>query len=457
MAFNRIRAGLVAGVSVLGLMASLGANAQTIEDSMASAYNSNPSLLSGRAQLRATDEALPQALAGWRPVVTASGTIGKSVTDAEVLPKNVYQTPRTASLQVTQPIYRGGRTVAGTERAKNQIQAQRARLSQTEQSLLLDVATAYMNVLRDRAIVDLNRNNEQVLNTQLEATRDRFRVGEVTRTDVSQAEARLSGAVADRIAAENTLQVSAATFERTVGAAPGTLNAPRIPEQLLPASVEDAQRLASTDNPNVIASQFDEGAAQKTIDEVRGELLPTLNLVGSVTRQEDNSLSSTGRINQGQIVAQLSVPLYEAGSTYSRVRQAKQTAGQRRTDIDVQRRSAVESATQAYENLESARARIESLDTQIRSNQVALEGVRQEQLVGSRTVLDVLNAEQELLNAQVNRVRSERDYQVAAYQVLASVGRLNARQLSLPVDYYDVEANFNAVKGKWIGAGIPQE
>jgi TolC family type I secretion outer membrane protein len=353
-------------------------------------------------------------------------------------------TPKSYGISVTQPLYRGGRTEAGTERAKNEIQAERARLIATEQQIFLDTATFYVNVIRDQAVVELNANNELVLQQQLQAAQDRFRVGEVTRTDVSQAEARLASVIADKQAAEGQLRSSKASFT------------PIVPLQLIPTSLEEARTLAQANNPAITAAQYDEGVAKLAVDEVRGELLPTVSLVGDVSRRHDQQIG-VERTSSASVTVQVSAPLYEGGSTYSRVRSAKQTAGQRKTDIDTQRRSAVEQATQAYEQMKSAQARIESLAAQIRANEIALEGVRQEAVVGSRTTLDVLNAEQELLNARVSMVRSKRDEQVAAYSLLSATGRLTARQLGLAVPLYDVEENYRAVDGKWLGTGIAQE
>jgi len=449
---------LLVSVSVLGLVGAPGmAAAQTLEEALIAAYQNNPQINSYRQRLKATDEKLPQARAGWRPTVSVSGSIGKNRLESDSYgPKAVELNPKQVSATITQPLYRGGRTEAAIERSKQEIQADRARLISTEQSVLLETTTAYLNVLRDQAVVELNASNQQVLNTQLTATRDRFRVGEVTRTDVSQAEARLAGVVADRINAEGVLETSKATFEKMTGLKVAQLKPPAPPLNQLPASLQEAQELASNGNPSVIASQFDEAAARNSIDEVRGELLPTVSLVGEIAHREGTQIR-TEPVNSAQITAQVSMPLYEGGGTYSRVRAAKQTAGQRRTDIEVARRTAIESATQAYQSLGSARARIESLKSQIRAAEVALDGVRQEQTVGSRTVLDVLNAEQELLNSQVSLVRSQRDALVAAYQLLSATGRMTAQSLNLPVSVYDVEANFNEVSGKWIGTGISGE
>lgn len=460
MVFSARRGILMGSLSaalLLGTMVAVPAMAQTLDQSWTQSYQTNPQLLSGRARLRATDERLPQAQAGWRPTVSTSASVGRLHTEQVSTRTNKQNlTPKSYGISVTQPLYRGGRTEAGTERAKNEIQAERARLIATEQQIFLDTATFYVNVIRDQAVVELNANNELVLQQQLQAAQDRFRVGEVTRTDVSQAEARLASVIADKQAAEGQLRSSKASFTRSTGLEPTNLSTPVVPLQLIPTSLEEARALAQANNPAITAAQYDEGVAKLTVEEVRGELLPTVSLVGDVSRRHDQQIG-VERTSSASVTVQVSAPLYEGGSTYSRVRSAKQTAGQRKTDIDTQRRSAVEQATQAYEQMKSAQARIESLAAQIRANEIALEGVRQEAVVGSRTTLDVLNAEQELLNARVSMVRSKRDEQVAAYSLLSATGRLTARQLGLAVPLYDVEENYRAVDGKWLGTGIAQE
>jgi TolC family type I secretion outer membrane protein len=429
--------GSLSAALLLGTMVAVPAMAQTLDQSWTQSYQTNPQLLSGRARLRATDERLPQAQAGWRPTVSTSASVGRLHTEQVSTRTNKQNlTPKSYGISVTQPLYRGG--IA------------------TEQQIFLDTATFYVNVIRDQAVVELNANNELVLQQQLQAAQDRFRVGEVTRTDVSQAEARLASVIADKQAAEGQLRSSKASFTRSTGLEPTNLSTPIVPLQLIPTSLEEARTLAQANNPAITAAQYDEGVAKLAVDEVRGELLPTVSLVGDVSRRHDQQIG-VERTSSASVTVQVSAPLYEGGSTYSRVRSAKQTAGQRKTDIDTQRRSAVEQATQAYEQMKSAQARIESLAAQIRANEIALEGVRQEAVVGSRTTLDVLNAEQELLNARVSMVRSKRDEQVAAYSLLSATGRLTARQLGLAVPLYDVEENYRAVDGKWLGTGIAQE
>jgi TolC family type I secretion outer membrane protein len=447
-----MRGTLLAAVAACALIPA-SAGAMTLSEALSAAYNNNPTLLAERAQLRATDEQVPQALSGWRPTVQATGSIGGGWSDTnsdDVLGGGSRSSvPRSVGLSVSQPVYQGGRTVAATARAENLVQAERARMVAIEQQVFTDAITAFMDVVQNQAVLDLSVNNEQVLRRQLEASNDRFRVGEITRTDVAQSESRLALAISDRIQAENNLEASRAAFERVVGEPPGRLDAPA-DRVALPSNRQEALTLSAQNNPTVVSALFTEAAAREAVRQVRGELLPDLRIVGNVQRNEDQSIS--GRIsNSASVTAQITVPLYEAGSVYSRTREAQQTVAQRRSQVDDARRVAVQQGTTAWETLQSNRARVESLRSSIRAAQIALEGVQQEAAVGSRTVLDILNAEQELFNARVNLVRAQRDQLVSEFQLAAATGRLTAPDLNLPVQLYDVDKHYQAVRNKWIG------
>ena len=446
---------LLLGV-VLALLAGPGtARALTLEEALSAAYEENPTLRAARAQLRGVNEQVPQELSNWRPTVTFNGSAGQQYIDSNSIPNDEdnVTTPLDAEIVVQQPLYRGGRTAAGTRRAENDVRAERQRLKAIEQDVLFDAVTAYMDVWRDEAVLRLNINNDQVLSRQLEASRDRFSVGEITRTDVAQSEARLAQATADRIQAEGNLAASRAVFREIIGLEPVSLQRPASLGSI-PGNQRDVVGQARVQNPDVQAAEFAERSAR---DEVRvriGELLPTVNLQGSVSRNE-NSTTSESRTEQAQILAQITVPLYQSGFVYSRVREAKQVVGQRRLEIDEARRRAEQEGVSAWERLTTARAQIESFQSQVRSNEIALEGVRQENAVGARTILDILDAEQELLDSQVELVRSERDEVVASYEVLNAVGRLTAGDIALPVEIYDAESDYGAVKDKWFGTSAP--
>ena len=427
------------------------ARGQTLQDALSAAYANNPTLQTSRAQLRVVDENVPQALAGWRPSVTLSGSAGYNQGTARS--RGIYgDTDRqigSGTATVTQPLYNGGRTVAGTRRAENQVLAQRARLLATEQQVLSDTVQAYVAVIRDQETLRLNVNNVQVLQRQLDATNERFRVGEITRTDVAQAESRLAGARATRANAEGTLQTSRATFARLVGVAPERLVAPQ-PLAAPVRSAREAAELASVNAPAVVATLFDEAAGREQIDVQFATLLPQVSLQAQ-TYRSDNTQSPHTRATGEQITATLSVPLYQGGAEYAAVRQARQDAQRLRQVVDDQRRAAMQQATQAWETLVAARAQVDSVRSQIRAAEIALDGVQREAVVGSRTTLDVLNAEQELLNARVTLVQALANVVTNSYALAGAVGRLTAKDLALPVPLYDMEAYYRAVRNKWFG------
>ncbi len=420
--------------------------AETLSEALAAAYSTNPSLIAQQYQLKAVDETVSQALSNWRPNVTLSGDIEREYTrlNTRAADRDQIRTPRNGSLVVTQPLFRGFRTINGLSRAEANVQAQRATLRGFEQGILLQAATAYTAVVRDKAVLELNKNNEEVLRRQLEATQDRFRVGEITRTDVSQAEARVSGATADRIQAEGTLQISRATYLNVIGQTPGKLTPPK-PLENLPKTLEEARDIAKKGHPDIISAQFSERSAKDAVKVKRGELYPTLNAVGTVKRDWESS-SNDSQITTGEVRLDLSIPLYQKGTVYSQLREAKVDAGRSRLVLENARRTVLANVSGAWETLTTTGARIKSFEAQIKASAIALEGVQREASVGSRTVLDVLDAEQELLDAKVSLVRAQRDKVVASFQLKEAIGELTAENLSLPVDLFNPEAYYNSKK-----------
>jgi outer membrane protein len=427
--------------------------AQTLQQALVEAYDNNPTLNAERARLRATDEQVPQALSGYRPAVTANIQAGRRWIDSNQEAVTGQQDDalftRRYGASLEQPLYRGGQTVAAVRGAENAVRSERARLESVEQTVLLDATTAYSDVYRDQAVLELTIRNEQRLNRQLEATRDRFQVGEVTRTDVSQAEARLARSVADRIRAEGELARSRAVFRNVVGRMPEVLPRPPLPEGL-PGSLGDANSIALDWNPDVTAAEFQERSALDGVDQVKGELLPQLSLIGRVQRDMDASRRDAG-FDSAEALLNLEVPIYQSGIVYSRLRERKQLVIEQRRRLDQTQNDAVEGATRAWNALETAVAEIDSLEKQVEANRLALEGVEKEAEVGARTVLDVLDAQQELLDSQVTLVRAERDEVVAAYQLKSSIGQLTARRLALPVEAYDPVRHYREVRNAWIG------
>lgn len=446
------RAGLVAACALFALSYDgTPAVAQTLPEALAATIQNNPTLRAAQARLRAVNEGVPQALSNWRPTVTASGSAGKARIDSHTDDEGT--TPRSATLEVSQPLYRGGRTLADTERAENEVIAERYRLTGVEQDVLLRASTAYTDVWRDQSVLRLNISNEEVLRRQLEAAQDRFEVGEITRTDVAQSESRLAGATAARIAAEGVLNASRAVFREVTGLEPGALGPPtRL--YSLPVGLNDVVTIATDANPDVQAASYSERAAQNQVRLVEGELLPSVAVVGSASHREETT-SRESHSEGLQVLAEVTVPLYQRGAVSSRVRQAKQTANQRRIEVEETRRRIEQEATSAWEALLTARAAISSFEAQVRAAEIALEGVRQENAVGARTILDILDAEQELLDAQVNLVGARHDEIVAGYQVVSAIGRLTASDLDLAVPHYDPEADYKEVRDSWFGLDAP--
>ena len=448
---------LTLGVAFVGGIDT--ASAQSLEDALAQAYSNNPALAAQRARQRAVDESVPQALSGYRPTVQATAGITRNASNSTFQGGETgsENNAKSVGISATQPLYDA--TVGpAVRRAERTVEAQRATVLANEQQVLLNAAAAYLDVVQNQAVLELQANNEQVLRRQLDAARDRFRVGEYTRTDVSQSESRLAASIAARISAEGTLQASRATYERVVGSMPGKLKAPK-PKFKLPATLDEVVEMARSNNPSVLSASFTEAAQREAVDQQFGRLLPSANLSAQANRIIDAGRSSgidIKRQDGAQFTAQITIPLYQAGLPEALTREAKHTANQARLQIDDTRRQAVEAAISAWQGLQAARASIESYNSQIRAAEIALEGVRQEAQVGSRTVLDVLNQEQELLNARVNLVRAQRTEMVQAFTVLGAIGQLTARQLALPVEYYDADTHYKQVRNKWIGTGVPE-
>jgi outer membrane protein len=443
---------LFLGASVaLGITTSV--HGQSLEEALGTAYQGNPTLLAKRAGLRATDEGVPQAISGWRPSLTASGSSGRTESTSSTRTETKQNfNPHSASLTLSQPLYSGGKTMAAIDSAENAVLAGRASLLSVEQTVLLDAVKAYVNVYRSQAVLELRINNEAVLKRQLEATSDRFQVGEITRTDVNQAEARLAKITADRIQAEGDLVSSRATYKNVIGEAPGSLASPTM-ELKLPSSAEETIKLALAQNPDVVSAEFNERASQNNISKVKGELLPSLDLSGTASRARNSSGLKTSLETYSAKVT-LSVPLYKSGSVYSRLRSARQTASQRLREIDTARRNATETATNAWQTLQTSRARIVSINVQIKASEVALEGVQREASVGSRTVLDVLDAEQDLLDAKVSVVTAQRDETIARFELKSAIGEMTVIQLALPVAAYNSLKHYNVVRSKLFGGSI---
>jgi outer membrane protein len=451
-------------VCVAGIAAVLGvpcaARAETLESALAQAYRNNPTLNAQRAALRASDEAVPQALSGYRPRVSGTMDSGYQHFESTTLAAGFFTrtntniSPRGGNVGLVQTIYNGQRTGNLTRQAEASVLSGRETLRSTAQTVLLDAATAYMNVLRDAAILDLQRRNVQVLQEQLKQTRDRFNVGEVTRTDVAQSESRVAASQSQVLAAEANFKSSQATYRRVVGVEPINLRAGMPVDRLSPRTLEAAIDQGRSQHPNVTASQYTVDAALHAVKAAEGSLYPVVTVEGAVQKRWDLAPGSFDQLT-GTVLGRVNVPIYQGGTEYSVIRQAKETLGQRRIELDIQRDLVRQNVVQAWSQLEATKAQIIAAQAQVTATEVALNGVREEARVGQRTTLDVLNAQQELVNARVALVTAQRDRVVASFALLATVGRLAPEVLALKTEIYDPRVHYHQVRDKWFGVRTP--
>ncbi len=438
------------------LLAAPPVSAETLEGALGRAYAAHPSLNATRAGVRATDENVPQAISGYRPRINASADAGiaYSQVDRNGLTNDQNTLPRGAGLQVDQTLFNGFRTRNRVRSAESGVLAARESLRGTEQTILFTAAQAYMDVLRDTAVLNLRNNNVEVLEEQLRQTTDRFNVGEVTRTDTAQAQARLEGARSQAIAAQATLKASVARYRQAVGVEPRQLAPGRPIDRLLPRSLEAAVSQALAIHPSITSALHNVDFAEFNVAVIQGELYPSVTVSGRLSQRYD-SQTTNDRVTSASVVGTLSIPIYEGGEVYARVRQAKETLGQRRLEVDVARDTVRANAIAAWGQMEATRAQITAAQAQVKAAETALAGVREEAKVGQRTTLDVLNAQQELLDARVALITAQRDRVVASYQVLQSTGRLSAASLGLRTAGYDPKVHFDQVRDKPWGLKTP--
>ena len=416
------------------------ASEMTLPAALAEAYQKNPDLEAVRAELKSVDENYAQAVAGFRPSVNGTvdytsnhNTLGSGGT--------VNSDPKNLSLQVTQSLYSGGSTMADVDQSDSKIKAERAKLKVTEQTVLRNAVAAYMNLIRDQEIVQLRMKNESVLTNHLDASNARFKLGDITRTDVSQSESRLAKALASRIAAEGDLKKSRAVFEQVIGSPASSLKKPDV-NLVLPTTEDAALEIALRNNPSIAMAKYTEDAAHAAIRSVEGGNLPKIDLTGTIGKIYDPASVAARDEDTQAIEIKATIPLYAGGSTTSKVRQARQVENQRRMETQSAERAVHRSVVEAWEALVAAEAESRALQTQIDAAKLALDGVKVEQEYGSRTTLDLLDAEQEYLDAQVAHVSAETDRIVASYGLLAAVGALTAQNLRLDVPVYDPAQNF---------------
>lgn len=431
--------------------------AETISGALARAYAFSPDLNQQRAGTRAQDETVPGATAAWRPTVSGTAQASDVLQNSERggLSQFTHAMPRSYGVTVTQTIYNGGRTLNGVRRAESGVFQSRENLRNGEQSILYAAATAYMDVLLATATLKLQQNNVEVLQEQLKQTQDRFQVGEVTRTDVAQSQAALSQGQAAAFTAQSTLQTKLAIYRQLIGTPPHNLEPARPLEALLPRSLDEAVALAQSEHPAIQAALHAVDAAALNVKIQEGALYPTVSVQGSLTKTNDTSNVPGYKQTTATALANLTVPFYDGGSTYAGIRQAKEQLGQARLVADQQRelvRAQVVSTWGTYQNTKFV---IQAYLAQVRANEIALNGVREEAKVGQRTTLDVLNAQQTLLSSRVNLIQAQHDQVVNSYGVLTTIGRLTAQNLGLNVVAYDPTIHFDQVKDKWWGVRTP--
>jgi outer membrane protein len=451
---------VVTGASALVLlMACAGpapALADTIQGALVQAYQGNPQLNAQRAQVRSTDEAVPQALSGYRPKVSIAASGGYQYTDETLAGTRIHQAapPSSAALNVTQNLYNGNQTANKTRAAEAQVSGAREALRVLEQGVLFSAASVYMDYLRDSATVEVNKSNVRVLEQTLKQTRDRFNVGEVTRTDVAQSEAQLAAGKTQELQAESNLTTTRANYRRIIGSEPQNL-APGSPvDRFLPKSLPQAVDLSLIENPNVTAAMFGIDVNFLTVKVNEGALLPTVNLVASVAQQYQQSPQLAQQFSASAI-AQINVPIYQGGVEYSLIRQSKENLAQQRLTLEQTRDQTRANTVTAWGQLDATKAQVISAQSQVTASEIALNGVREEAKAGQRTTLDVLNAQQALVNARIALVTAQHDRVVASYSVLQAIGRLSPQVLSLNTSTYDPTVHYHQVRDSWFGMRAP--
>ena len=453
-----------------GRLVGGGAGSGTMDIALVQSYQNNPQLNSQRAATRAIDENVPTALAGYRPRVTGTASLTDQYLDnltrggtdprtgsalyATLKGQNAVQS---YGITATQTLFNGLLTAGRTRQAEGLVFSAREQLRATEQTVLLSAATAYMNLLQTAAILELQRSNVNVLEVTLRQTRDRFTAGEVTRTDVAQAESRLSGGRSQLSLAESNYVTAQAQYLQVIGVPPPSRLAPAPPvDRLSPRTLDGAIARGRSEHPMITTAMYNVDIALQQVKIAEAALAPVVQAVGNVQKTFGSTSTIIGLESlSASLAAQLSVPIYQGGSEYAAIRQSKETLGQRRIDLDTARDQVQATVTQAWGQLEAAKAQIDATTSQVTAAEVALNGVREEARVGQRTTLDVLNAQQDLVNARVALVQAQRDRVVQSYTVLAATGALSPQVLGLRIEVYDPVTHYQQVRDAWGGVRAP--
>ena len=449
---------------IAGLMAATAiafatpASAQSIFEALSETYKSNPTLQAERAYLRSVDENVAIARSGYRPTLALTG--GYTDTNNNVDSNSTYgrvgggdTTTKSMAAVVSQPLFSGFSTVNSVKAADQAVRAEQNNLYNVEQDVFLSASTDYLDVVRDRAIVELQKNNEKLLKKRLDETQQRFNVGEVTRTDVSQAEARYSQAKSDRIASEGNLEASKATYIQIIGSSPEDLEDPKVIRDYLPQSYEEALEVALKNNYSIRQARHLFNSKGYEVYANTGELLPQLSFDASASKvksENDNALTGDTTTDGVEWGLNLTIPLYNAGESRAKIRQSKHQKWQAQEQVLEMERQVKATVSSAWEYMMANESKISAIKDQVRANEIALDGVQKEEALGNRTILDVLDAYQELLNSNVNEVTARRDYYVSAMNLLMSMGKLTAKDLKLDVELYDAKKYYKETRGKWL-------
>jgi outer membrane protein len=452
--------GIRLACAVFGVLATASSSAaETLSDALVKTYQTNAQLNAERARQRGTDENVPQAMAGYRPQLVASLSSGLQAV-RNILPDNTVQSatlkPWTIGFTVTQILFNGYKTASNVRIAEFQVKSGREALRNIEQGVLLDAVTAYMNVMANYALYEAQRTNVQVLREIQATTKRRLDAGDVTPTDTAQADARLSRGLADLNAAEVALAISKEIYKQVIGDPPGQLVAASPVDRLIPTSEGAAVDTASNQHPVVVGAGYDVDVATVSIKLAESALLPTLSVQGSVSRQVQNDPTlTTTQTDQASVIGQLNVPIYDGGTAASQTRQAKEVASQSRMVLEQVRNQTRTAVVSAWVSNEGTKVALRAAESEVRSADIALQGVRREAAGGQRTTIDVLNAQQDLTNARTRQITAQRDRVIASYTLLSAVGRLDVHTLNLNTPDYSPDVHYHQVRDAWHGLRTP--
>ena len=454
-----LRLGICLGVATCVAFATGSASAESLPEALAKAYQTNPELNAERARQRATDENVPQALAGYRPQIIASLSTGLQAV-RNLLPNNTVQSatlkPWQIGVTVTQTLFNGFKTANSVRVAELQVQSGREALRNVGQGVLLDAVTAYTNMLANQSLVEAQRSNVEFLRETLRITQRRLKNGDVTETDTAQAEARLSRGLSDLNAAEVNLAISQATYTQVIGNPPAQLRPAQTVDRFVPPTRDDAISMAFKEHPAVVAAGFDVDVASTSIRVAESSLMPSVTVQGSASRSRDtDSTLTTTATDQASIIGQINQPIYDGGTAASQTRQAKEVAAQSRMVLDQVRNQARTAAIGAWVANEGAKIAVGASESEVRAATIALEGVRKEALGGQRTTVDVLNSQQDLISAKARLIGAQRDRVIASYTLLSAVGRLDVKTLALNTPDYLPEVHYHQVRDAWHGLRTP--